>query len=319
MQTWELNLSLASVYQAPTRVFVPIRTIEGWENTCEAIGAQFGLRQGLVDYVPVMSVPDGGDIRKVRDIAVIDSADVIVPVSLRPGSSLESLLMRAETEDRQVDRRFLIPYEKRSDHLAYSMPSEAVRESLDSELAEYLIHWTRSCRGAWPDERAIDYYRAVIESTEYCRSAYQTLVRIVRTGKVLASARHMPGGTDTVSYTSLPPTSLLPLMTWRARYREMAFEPYGLGISREYAEKVGIRPVVYYDKALQEPPDTCPRWLTQSSGEITDWRREQEWRHEGDIDLSAIPSEALIAVCRTASEAEALTRDSGIRATSFLP
>jgi hypothetical protein len=60
-----------------------------------------------------------------------------------------------------------------------------------------------------------------------------------------------------------------------------------------------------------------PEWLTQSRGRITDWTREDEYRCRGDLDLSAVPKESLLLICRCVDEAEELEHATGIRATGM--
>jgi hypothetical protein len=154
----------------------------------------------------------------------------------------------------------------------------------------------------------------MLSSNTWPREALATLKRIIQSGKILASSRHMPGKVPTVSFSSLTPLEVIPLIRWRARYAEMSFEPYGIGIERTTALESGVRPVIYGANA-----DTadCENWLCQSPGNITDWRNEKEYRCLGDFQLDALPSDKLTLFCRFAEEVEALERKFGVKTYWF--
>ncbi len=104
-------------------------------------------------------------------------------------------------------------------------------------------------------------------------------------------------------------------MKWRARYAEMSFEPYGVGIRKEKASKLGIRPVIYYEGAKPAEFASTP-WLCQSVGTKTDWRQEAEYRHHGDLTLDISPQD-IVLFCKTAKEANQLKLEFGIPAINL--
>lgn len=106
-------------------------------------------------------------------------------------------------------------------------------------------------------------------------------------------------------------------MKWRARYHQMTFEPYGIGILQDAAETYGLKKVHYYDSEKMKLPETIPKWLTQSIGKITDWSHECEYRHPGDLDLNKIPADNLIIVCQFKSETKALKKETGFESIYF--
>jgi hypothetical protein len=231
---------------------------------------------------------------------------------------MSQLLQENEFSGKEVLGRFWVAHEDRSESLSYKVNPDAVDENITNTGREYLIHWTRAVNGAWPTERAIDYYRALLASDSYPRDALNTLCNILRAGVVKASGRHMPGSEPTVSFTGLSPCDALPLMRWRARYREMSFEPYGIGVRRGRAHELGVRPVEYYQGKRPSEKHESHLWLTQSLGEKGDWGREEEYRHLGDFPIANLDRDDLICFCRTGEEATALEREFGIRAVAFL-
>ena len=164
----------------------------------------------------------------------------------------------------------------------------------------------------------IDYYKDIINSEIYPRTAFDTLLRIIRNGTIIASARNMPEGVPTVSFSAQPPGHAIQLMRWRARYSEMSMEPYGIGISITNAKQRGIFPVRYYDKSEYKMENDKERWLTQSKGKITDWSDEMEYRHQGNFDLKRIPSDEIQLFCHTQSEAESIFHETGFKAISII-
>ncbi len=322
LQTWEMITTVTVDAGLPLILFIPAENEARYWAECVRAIHEFDLNTRVVTFVPVLAPKDRHAARAIleaRDRAVISRADLILPVSVRERGSLRRLIDDAESNGKQIMARFETPHTGRHDALSFEIDPGAVREELPKEAAEYIIHWTRSCNTAWPGERLIDYYRAIIDSPTYPRSAFTTLKRILESRKIIASSRHMPRKTATVSFSGLSPTELIPLIKWRARYREMSFEPYGVGIKREVAERLGIKPVLYYEPDDAGSVPSADRWRSQSVGQVTDWRREEEYRHLGNLDLSRVPDDALLAVCYAAGEAKRLQSEIGVRTISFIP
>lgn len=320
VHTWELLTSLGSLYKLPLRIFIPCTNMSDFESMRAEALTQFNLLQTDVQFLPVF--PETGEADKEllwrrRDKLVVDHSRTILPVSVRSGGHLQLLIDTAVREGKTIMDDFAVPYRRRQHRMAYRILAESLNPDLTQRTGEYLIHWTRSANSAWPGELLIDFYRDVISSDRYPRSAFQTLLNIVRTGTIVASSRHMPDNIRTVSFSSRAPSDMLPLFRWRARYREMSFEPYGLGIEREPAAQLGIKPVRY------GPDETAPgyrdgdRWLSQSTGVKSDWRLEEEYRCRGDLNISSIPSDRLILFCRTPAESKQIGDLTGIKAESF--
>ena len=118
----------------------------------------------------------------------------------------------------------------------------------------------------------------------------------------------MPQNACTVSFTSLSPLEFIPMMKYRARYQEMSFEPYGIGIEKKRANDFSILPVNYYTKNKQQSGGD---WLSQSNGSKTNWRDENEYRFFGDLSLDKIDKSAIALFCKSREEAEVLQKDFG--------
>jgi len=318
MQTWELVTALGSIERVPLRLFLPANDSESFENACKDASRQFDLSDDGVEFIPVIPrQPDAvrGDLRQIRDKAVVEAADILIPVSLRNGGGMISLL---EQSNKDVNNQFRVEHMKRKS----PMVSELSFESLNSELStfqdRFLVHWTRGINEPWPGERKLDFYRDLIDSDNWPRSAFETLRRILRMKQVVSSSRHMPGNEMTVSFSALSPVDLIPLMRWRARYSQMSFEPYGLGIDVGWAVNYGVCQVRYSLKTGNRTQEESSRWLQQSMGRITDWRSEKEFRFKGDFSLDGVPADKMILFCHRRSEAAMLQSEFGIRTIAFL-
>ena len=317
--TWELPLALASEAHIPVVVVVSVADDSEFASAREAISLDFTLDPQLTSFKAVVcDINDKPAGMFARDEAVVETADILLPVSIRPGGTMDELLKWAAEGVKTVVTDFQTGYGRRTVSLGYMIDPHALNPELNETGHRHLVHWSRTCNGKWPGETARQYYLDVAKSPAYPRSAYDTLRRIVAMRRVIASGRHMPSGTKTVSFTGLACHDVVPLMRWRARYRQMSFEPYGIGITRHTAARDGIGPVTYFDPKSRRPPKE-QRWLWQSTGVHTDWRTEAEYRHHGDLDLTEISDKDLILFCRFHQEAENLQREFGLKTISLLP
>ncbi|MBD3297172.1 MAG: hypothetical protein GF341_00820 [candidate division Zixibacteria bacterium] len=234
-----------------------------------------------------------------RDRAVIDLADVLIPVSLRPGGALEGLIAEhAGTKD--IISQFRTPYAPAAHHERDLVDRNRLNPDLHNWPEGYLIHWTRSCHGPWPGETMADFLTDLVASqTQYCRSARHTLNRILRERRIRGSAWHVGSNQPVVAFTELSPLESIPLMRWRSRWARWSFEPYGIAIPIEAAKQIGIRPVRYVepDQWTGIPADEKP--FCHSIGKDHPiWPAEREWRVVGDVALEELADHAGIIIVR---------------------
>lgn len=314
MPTWELQLALAVDCRCAVTVVVPLPAGEAFDKTSHAISEQFAIDPERHNLVP-LSHADGAlyekeQLMQSRDRDIVDRAGLLLPMSLRPGSSLEMIMIERAAAGAIVDERFRAEFRRRQSAVGYTITAGEYNTECDHIGPDYLIHWTRTCNSAWPDEKLIDYYRAVAASSHYPRSALETLSHMLMTKCIMASSRHMATGVRSVAFTGLTVREALPLMRWRARYRMMSLEPYGIGIRKEPATKMGVKPVIYCDSG-ELPVGGPERWLYQSRGERGDWPAEQEWRIPGDFGLDLPPGD-VVAFCRFPGEAKIIAERHGV-------
>jgi len=311
MSSWELVLYLASKYHARQKVYVKSESSLSFLKLCEDIEKDFNLDTTLVEWCPVKVESSGqkgtDEFRTKRDRLIISEADAIIPVSIRVEGNLKRLIIAVKVQGMDINKNFECSYDGTSSSCKNDYGAKTIRDDVDGLLSEYLIHWTRAAHKPWPNELAYDYYKAVIESTdEYSHSAKQTLIRILSEGKLRASSRHMRAGIRAVSLSGLEPSQAVRLMKWRARYREMSFEPYGIAIHKEAARELGVRKVYYGNPEMYQYLEEDNRPYFQNIGTKGDWMPEKEYRYIGDLNLDSISSESVIVICRSKSDTDQL-------------
>jgi hypothetical protein len=303
MSSWEIALYFASKYKADLSVYAPSNIGEKKEDIIDYWAAQFHLEKSRTEWHFI----DGGKkradynrFRSERDNLVVSQADLIYPISLRPDGNLRRLI---DAYGKPCICDFQTAYEARKGGACRSIEPSSVDDRVDLLLEGYIIHWTKASNFPWPGETHFQYYEDIVNSSRrYARSGLGTLKRILRERRLRASAKHVRKGFPAVAFSTLKPSLALGLMKWRARYREMTFEPYGVGIRKEYAERIGIRKVFYGSPEMYRYLEKEHQPYFQNIGTIGDWLAEMEYRHIGDLDLSLIPDDMIAVVVKTSEE-----------------
>ena len=321
LNTWELVTWAAGQCGGRTLVYVPYpyeKNIDcktdtgglGPESLSAIILYEFDLNPSRTEF-HFQAPPSRPGTKKTfwpdRDRTIIGLADILYPVSMRPGGNLESLIA-GTAANKEIRDKFRVTYQK--GRRPAILPSAAGHSCLtfpDTQW-EYITHWTRAANGKWPGETAAQYYHDVAHSGGlYARSALFTLKRILDEHVLRATHRNIRGGFPVVSFTSLKPPEAIKLMRWRKRYVRWSFEPYGIAIKKEVAQS--CRPVIYGVPADYNRLNESDRPFFQNIGTRGgDWMPENEWRHLGDLDLSTIPQEAVKIFIRSPDELPELAR-----------
>jgi hypothetical protein len=294
---WELLLTLAVINEMPITLAIAL-TEE------KAVFDSFDLHRRSVEVIPVhvANAMAKEEICLQIDSQILQLSDILLPVSIRKEGNWSKAIGKF---GKSINDSFRVPYQTRTERLKTAYDSRQYNSEIEIAAADFLFHWTRAASHPWPTERSIDFYRAIIDSSAYPRSAFHTLGNILNTGQLVASSRHIPKGCAVVSFSALSPEQVVPLMRWRQRYREMSFEPYGIGIRKQAALDAGIRPVIYQNKRNANNDE---RWLFQSIGRKTDWRQEAEYRYTSTLSLDQFSKDDLLIVTQTADEAKTLAR-----------
>ena len=315
---WDLITAVASDMRLPLTLFL-ISSEKDWERNCREASREFDLEPSLTRFIPVVAKGGRGDRRslmQVRDDLVCNCADLILPVAIGRKGSMRGRLERARAQGIAVDERFLCQLPDSSGPVGYKLDRDGLTDEVASQSDEFFVHWTRAANGPWPDERCLDYWRSVVSSDAYPRSGFETLRHIVASRRIIASSRHLRKETMAVGFSDLPPREAVKLMRYRARYREMSFEPYGVALRKRAGLALGIEPVVYTSGAAAGSSEV-DLWRLQSIGRRSDWRGEREFRVPRDVDLRRVAARDLVLFTRYRSEAELLSAETGFRAIPF--
>jgi len=315
-KTWEMIVFLAQQETIEQVIVIPSKNLDDFEYQKRFSIEQFCLDLSYVHFQPVFS-DDQKSLLYCRDQTIVSEADIILPISVRKKGHMADLISWKQQDNPEtIINHFQVDYEKSRNSFAYHVNSENLSPEIYQCSSIYLIHWTRTSNHQWPTELLFNYYDAILNSNNYPRNALATLENILKRQIIKASSRHMPKKTPTVSFSELPPKQAINLMRWRSRYRQMSFEPYGIGIDKKYAQSIGIQEVHYY-KQQRDKPDHILPWLCQSEGKYSDWRLEKEFRFFGDLDISHIPRNKLICFCLKNNEAKKIYAQYRVKAMAI--
>jgi hypothetical protein len=310
MNTWEIVLFLAARQKAYQEIFLPLKKGQNPERIKSFFSEQFGILSTRADWRFIEAGShrgNRGEFQKSRDESIIGAADVYYPVSLRPDGNLDRLLKAKSLRGKTAIDSFRLTDAPSRKSCKITLDPKELNPNIDRVLENCLIHWTRACNGPWPGEKASDYYKAVIDSdSKYPRDGLETLKRILEEKRLRASPRHYRKNLSVVAFSALKPSEAIRLMKWRARYRQMTFEPYGVAIQKEYALQLGVREVLYGSAEMFDCLGKEEQPYFQNIGKIGYWKPENEYRHLGDVELQSLPDDVLFAVVWKKEEAASL-------------
>lgn len=170
---------------------------------------------------------------------------------------------------------------------------------LDSN--RYFIHTTRSRQSAWPDQSNSNLLDEVFRfAWNPNPTPLDTLLRILREQKLLASTLRKRGNLPTVSFTENPLGLLKEMRVFQSHLSRWDWEPYGIAVDRAKLLSLGTRPVHYcqdseIEKLSVEEQVFCQPCSSDQGGR--DWSYEREWRLPNDLRLALLrPDEAFVFV-----------------------
>jgi hypothetical protein len=317
LNTWELVTWAAGRHSANLILVCPDDITDDQKSD---FIRRFDLRADSVEWKPV---PHGAQLSRTkdwwegRDEAVTVLAEVLVPVSIRKGGRLESVLQARELES--VDEQFRVRYSESSHHLRFDIIPDSANPELRTWGNDWLIHWTRACNGPWPGETEAEYYSALANPGDaYCHSGFQTLSRILQEKRIRASSWRIGSGVPVVGLTELSPIDSISLMRWRPRWSRWSIEPYGVAIHRDAAQAVGLKPVEYIGNSDWDSLPESAKPYSHVRGKKADiWPAEREWRVAGDIDMTTIPTEHIRLITLTQSERDAIAQNCEYHVSCF--
>ncbi|MDG2224372.1 MAG: hypothetical protein P8L85_23520, partial [Rubripirellula sp.] len=154
----------------------------------------------------------------------------------------------------------------------------------------WLIHCTRGQPANWPDETIRQYRDAILlgESDTEPRGPLEALTRILRSGRLIASARTSRRTYPVVCFSALSLQELLARRCFRSHVSRWDYEPFGIAIRLQAAKRIGVQPVIYGEPSERKQLAEADRFRFHPHGKTHDWRSEQEWRSPKTIDLNQL-------------------------------
>jgi len=314
--TWDLVTYLAAQSDMAVRLLVMADDTRTGHRAYDRLLENFALDRNRTTslYLGTGSVSQPKKNWRLRDRRAFEKADLIYPVSIRPGGKLARLLESASFRDKIRDD-FRIPWRAYGDTGCLPAYKLSGRSTTPFPPGSWLTHWTRSSPGPWPGEKARDFYRDLLKDTgHYVRSAERTLGRILTERRVRGSSWRVTGGGTVVSLTALSAEETIPLIRWRKRFVRYSFEPYGFAVRLAAAVALGAREVRYVADGGVHPSE---RIFQHSPGTRGDWTREKEWRIRGDFDLGRLARDDYFVIVPTHAGSERMRAIRGLEAMRF--
>lgn len=299
---YDLTLSLLADYSTPLTVLLSREQLEKRRvdpaGAHEYLAQEYGIQPGRLRVIifSASANTEWNDSRQ-RDIALYRLADAIIPIALRETGFLNRVVFANSEIGPKLDRSLQINTQRQCPtKIKVNYSSRRINQRTERALADYLIHWTRSCNGPWPGETRGDFCRAIARSgSEYPRSGWDTLSRMLSEKKVRASRRHLAGAQAMVAFTAASLSECAALMSYRSRYREMTIEPYGLALPRETVKALGGRMIQYLPPSQWRKLSPPAQLFAHAEGpDGAKWKQEKEWRIVDDLDLGEIWSKLII-------------------------
>lgn len=263
------------------------------------------------------------DLQRVTaDAAVIALADRVDALYVRPGGRIEQLVKDRLGWTRNADVRVAVASDRKCaaarliragaigwlemrDRPQKTSPSDSLKTHQKATLGEHpsdqwahrqddwLIHCTRGCHGPWPDETTRQYRDSMLMGlvSAQRRGPLDTLLRIVRSGRLIAAATASRHRYPVVCFSAAPLQQLMDQRRFRPHLRRWDFEPYGVAIRLAEAKRLGVQAVIYGnpgdDAGISEPQ----RFRFHPNGKKHNWQSEREWRSCQTIDLHDVHTE----------------------------
>jgi len=314
MHQWEFLLYAAATCGCPIKVWIPA---DFDDSLRVQLIADFNLNVDVrFEHIP--GHWGRKDWWQARDRAIISAADVIIPVSVRPGGNMEALL--AEFPDKIYVDRFRVEFEKSRWKIPPPPAPEELNPALKSRKWHYLTHWTHTFYSNWCTESKYQFYESLLhQEDEYSHSAFRTLMNMLETGRICATPRKIYAGERVLSFTALTPAESLKFMRWRSGLVRRYWEPYGIALDRQTLVELGAQPVRYVEaNEIRAIEGKVRKFYHLIKSRRYRWVEESEWRLFEDLKLDLVPSERLLVITRIPAEAQHIMRRFGVRAVGMI-
>lgn len=152
-----------------------------------------------------------------------------------------------------------------------------------SDIGDLLVHWTRRS----------NRYEAITP-------AFDNLKNILENSRINGGTGKIRGGYTCVCFTESPLSNLVNVFSLakinEGKSSRTKYEPYGVGIRKEWLFKKGGRPVIYGSSAeYNDLPDSLKWRYVNYSPPSVDFTWEREWRIQTDY-LELDPEQTVVIV-----------------------
>ncbi len=315
MTGWEYIAWYAAKLSVPLIVILMPEKLSSMTHTVNRLITQLSLKPETTTFV--MPILEGKSSKKerclLRDRLAFHLADYRLPIAIRPDGRWEQMI----SDSKNVIDRFQVTYPQVR-KFSWSEKLKGITISQNPKWNELLFHWTRGSYGPWIGETDADYFEALTDNKfGNPRDGQSTLQQIVKSGVLRGQERMIRVKQPMISFTTITPALIHDYIHYRHTLKHLTYEPYGIAIPKIVLKKFGARSVIYGDDDLYNSLPTSDRPYFQFKGSKTiDWRREDEWRLFGDIDLHSI-KEQLHLITVTEHEAIQLRQNTHFRVESI--
>ncbi len=271
----------------------------------------------VADHVVALQVRPQGNLHALLNRRLREAARPPGSVWLALGDQLVSSGVATELQSLGAVGWYLWPKGEaavENDRASVVSENAAVLRQMPWPDGSYLVHWTRRRFGPWPEQSADDFIDDLLLSrAERSHSAFETLARIARHRRLIASDSSLRGGFRAVCFSAISLSEFPQRRTFRRHRGRWDFELFGVCVNREWLATQGARPVIYgdhsawpdlieSDRPFWQQRQTKPRGNTAS----IDWSIEAEWRVPQNVDLAQAPYDAVVLFVPSLTDAQSL-------------
>lgn len=236
------------------------------------------------------------DVERCKSIVMLasESCGEFPEIAASSPHCIVPWLLKSGTE--ATERSSTASVHKASDVRMSAHDASLPRSTPLTHPEEWLLHWTRSTVGPWPNQKEQEFDDELILGCHSSdRSALATLLRIVHEGKLWASSDAIRGGHRVVSFTEVPLRDFRHRRTYRRHRRRYDFEPWGIAIRRDVLKSAGVRAVIYGNEDTWRTVSGLDQPFFQNIGTGDGWTQdEREWRITGHVQLEELPTSAVV-------------------------
>lgn len=282
---------------------------ERWRNRMVAGSSQRGAVSSFpVWFSPDLARPTSAQWKTNRDAGLIRLADRVVACYVRSGGNVERLLRNAQQDPllpriEWGDMRLRVEPRNR-----LSRTPQAVRQSRTIPYP-YLVHCTRAYVHTPRDPRTEAALDAMLLRDSHAAWSAIGVLKQILNSRCLRAMTATRSGMQVVCLADISLSDLHRYRTYQPHRMRWDFEPYGIGVCRDWLLRHGARRVIYGDERTWRDLDGERRALFQpmtTRSARQNWWEEREWRMPADLNLDELPADRGFVFTAFAAEVDEL-------------